>query len=221
MFILFQSFLNIGYTQLLSAVATFGLDVTRILGNLLEDVDETTNVIEYTGITDGLRKFIGLPNLQKDDIKITQVQRIRNDILKTKWNRVRREMFQPDNTETMFHGTSTESIVAIIREGFKLPSKSGMFGKGVYFACDESKSAQYSLQHGSYMLLACNVRIGRSLELESGCNTMTLAKLQQNGCDSVFAPGGTKNTGGVRRGEYVIYRPEQALPTHLVHFELK
>ena len=191
------------------------------LTDVLENLDDSRDLLEYNGITDGLRKFLGLPNLHQNDISITGVSRIKNDKLKMKWRQVRGEMFQPDTAETMFHGTSIASIAGIIRDGFNLPSNPGMFGKGIYFASDQSKSAQYSLQRGSYVLLGCNVRIGKSLTLKSGCKTMNLYELQRKGCDSVFAPGGTKKSGGVRRGEYVIYRPEQALPTHLVHFELK
>ena len=189
---------------------------------ILGRVNEMDRIINYSGTADGtVLNPIGLPYLCKNDIHITEVCKIHNDVLRPKWYSVQSEMFHPDRTQLLFHGTSIGSIVAIIQDGFKLPSKPGLFGSGIYFASDESKSAQFGLHRGSYMLLSCSVRIGKSLRLESGCMKMNLSELQSMGCDSVYVPGGTKRTGGVRRSEFVIYRPEQALPTHVLCFRLK
>ena len=43
-----------------------------------------------------------------------------------------------------FHGTSNEGVKGITENGFRLPdpSKDNMYGAGIYFATDSSKSAR-------------------------------------------------------------------------------
>jgi len=44
----------------------------------------------------------------------------------------------------LFHGTTPASAQRVILEGFQLPERSGMFGRGIYFAKDALKSANYA-----------------------------------------------------------------------------
>lgn len=44
----------------------------------------------------------------------------------------------------LFHGTVPSSAESIVRDGFQLPTWSGMFGRGIYFAKDPLKSVNYS-----------------------------------------------------------------------------
>merc|ERR1712048_171599 len=44
----------------------------------------------------------------------------------------------------LFHGTSMENALKIVKSGFQLPTKKGMFGRGVYFADTPLKSATFS-----------------------------------------------------------------------------
>jgi len=43
--------------------------------------------------------------------------------------------------------------------------------------------------------------------------------LLRKGTDSVFAPRGTRQTGGVENDEYIVYDPRQALVKYVVHYE--
>ena len=52
-------------------------------------------------------------------------------------------MFYPDFSALKFHGTDASAVEAIIKDGFKLPEQVGMFGKGIYFATDSSKSGKF------------------------------------------------------------------------------
>jgi len=45
----------------------------------------------------------------------------------------------------LFHGTTPEAARNIIKDGFKLPVRNGMFGRGLYFAKDPLKSVNYAL----------------------------------------------------------------------------
>ena len=53
-----------------------------------------------------------------------------------------------------FHGTSNDGVKGISRSGFRLPNPSNdnMYGAGIYFATDSSKSAReiYTKGQGSY-----------------------------------------------------------------------
>jgi len=44
----------------------------------------------------------------------------------------------------LFHGTSSDSVKGILRTGFLLPKRSGMFGRGIYFAECPLKSVQFA-----------------------------------------------------------------------------
>ena len=88
----------------------------------------------------------------------------------------------------------------------------GMYGQGIYFATDSSKSAQTIYTDGSNKLLLCDVLLGRSMTAEKGDSTLNGDYIRKRGFDSVYAPRGTKATGGVDNDEFVIYHPDQALP---------
>ena len=66
------------------------------------------------------------------------------------------------NQQLLFHGTGTEGVEGIPKNGFRLPawSEDNMFGQGVYFATDSSKSAQNLYTKGSNCLLLCDVLMG-------------------------------------------------------------
>lgn len=90
-----------------------------------------------------------------------------------------------------------------------------MYGQGIYFATDSSKSARDIYTKGSNKLLLCKVLLGRALELKTANNQMTGTKLKQQGYDSVFAPRGS----AVQNDEFVIFDPRQALVKYIIHFE--
>jgi len=54
-----------------------------------------------------------------------------------------RLMVASERCRHLFHGTQFESAHGIVCDGFRLPDKAGMFGKGVYFADCPLKSWRY------------------------------------------------------------------------------
>lgn len=97
----------------------------------------------------------------------------------------------------LFHGTSMENALKIAKSGFQIPTKKGMFGRGVYFADTPLKSANFApenlylidhvqrfakkgLQRGLYdmikgrrevgQMLLCDVYLGRTKTLRRACN---------------------------------------------------
>jgi len=45
------------------------------------------------------------------------------------------------------------------------------------------------------------------------------ASVRRKGFDSLFAPRGTRQSGGVENDEYVVYDPRQAIVKYVVHYE--
>ena len=124
-----------------------------------------------------------------------------------------------DHIAEKFHGTSNEGIEGITKEGFRIPHKAGMYGKGIYFATDSSKSAQQMYTKGSNKLLLCRVLLGKSFTVSKACDDMTDEKLRERRFDSVFAPRNTKASGGVLFDEFVIYDPGQAYPEYVISYD--
>jgi hypothetical protein len=90
----------------------------------------------------------------------------------------------------------------------------GMYGQGIYFATDSSKSAQKIYTQGSQKLLLCQVILGRSKEVHEADYSLDKKKLRSNKFDSVYAPRGS----AVKNDEFVIFDPDQALPQYIIHF---
>ena len=152
--------------------------------------------------------------------KINKIEKVTNTELKKKWLNAKKNLFDPEQSSHLkFHGTGDESIMGITEEGFRLP-KSGnpMYGLGVYFASDSSKSAQEIYTKGSNKLLLCEVLLGKSFCVPNAWNNASLKKLRKKQCDSIFAPRGTKGTGGVLYDEYIVFNPDQAFPKYIIHY---
>jgi len=106
---------------------------------------------------------------------------------------VKTKVFDPTRCDLKFYGTTAQACNDIIQSGFRLPiSKGQMFGPGIYFASESSKSAQELYTKGSNMLLVCEVLLGKVKTVDRACPQMTKTKLRGEGYDSLFAKRGTK-----------------------------
>ncbi|XP_013775656.1 uncharacterized protein LOC106460493 [Limulus polyphemus] len=140
--------------------------------------------------------------------------------LQKDWLETKLKMQDPTRNELKFHGTSAECVESIIKEGFQIPKpQNQMYGPGIYFASNSSKSAQTIYTKGSNTLLLCDVLLGKSWTVNTAQKDMTLQKLKKKGYDSLYAQRGTRKTGGVLNDEYVIYNPNQALPKYIILYE--
>lgn len=185
---------------------------------ILEIFPEGNNHIEYLKVEDMVTKYI-LPE-HNWVVKVKQIFIVQNANLRMAYLQCRAKLSDPNVEELKFHGTSDDAIENIIQEGFKLPSNPGMFGCGIYFATDSSKSGQARYTRGSNKLLLCEVALGKYRTLEKHCRDMDLKKLQSYGSyDSVFAPRGTKDKGGVLNDEFIVYQPTQAFPKYIIYYD--
>ena len=173
---------------------------------------------EYQKVEDQVMKFI--QPCHHWFPKITKIEKVTNLVLEKKFEVAKSKAFG-DYIDTKFHGTSNENLKKIIKNGFKMPdqnpvphTKRGMYGQGIYFATDSSKSAQNIYTQGSQKLLLCQVILGRSKEVHKVDYDLNKKTLRSKQFDSVYAPRGS----AVKNDEFVIFDPDQALPQYIIHF---
>lgn len=117
--------------------------------------------------------------------KVARVDRVKEDETKAE---------QIGKPTKLFHGTSVENALSIVKSGFKLPDQPGMFGRGVYFADCPLKSANFSKDDNTYslwrlfqdrksfgrkkygQLLLCDVYLGKSKTLRRAANQFNPAE---------------------------------------------
>jgi hypothetical protein len=109
--------------------------------------------------------------------------------------------------------------VNIIENGFKLPEKIGMFGKGIYFATDSSKSDNYAPKENNQdqTMLLCKIALGKVMTLTTACPFLTHDTVLKE-YDSVYAIRNSEATQGVKYDEYVIYHIDQILPLYIIKY---
>ncbi|KAK2702413.1 hypothetical protein QYM36_018975 [Artemia franciscana] len=154
--------------------------------------------------------------------EVTSAQEVFNANLLEAFHSCQANLFEPSNSREKFHGTNAESCKKIINNGFRLPgndAKQRMFGCGIYFATDSSKSAQQIYTKGSNILILCDVLLGKEMKVSTPQYAMNLGTIRSLGYDSLFAPRGTKNDGGVLFDEFVIYDPRQAYPRYVINYK--
>jgi hypothetical protein len=172
---------------------------------------------EYQMVNDKVVKFV-LP-MHNWFPKVTKIEKVTNLNLEKKFEAAKSKAFGV-HIDEKFHGTSDDGVKGITKDGFRMPdqnpppSKRGMYGQGIYFATDSSKSAQKIYTKGSQKLLLCQVILGKSKVVSKADPTLNKMKLRSERCDSVFAPRGS----AVKNDEFVIFDPDQALPQYIIHF---
>eukprot|EP00927_Polykrikos_kofoidii_P060495 TRINITY_DN55458_c0_g1_i1.p1 TRINITY_DN55458_c0_g1~~TRINITY_DN55458_c0_g1_i1.p1 ORF type:complete len:451 (+),score=69.65 TRINITY_DN55458_c0_g1_i1:81-1433(+) len=143
-----------------------------------------------------------------------------------------------EGVRSLFHGTQWESAKGIVCDGFRLPDKPGMFGKGIYYADCPLKSWRYCFPtklmsevmprltgHGG-LIFMCSVSLGKVREEKAaaphlvGYRKTLLAWFRGNrdAYDSVV--GLTEESGGALRvPEYVIFKTNQVQLAYLFEVE--
>jgi len=128
------------------------------------------------------------------------------------------------NVMELWHGTRVGNILSILAKGMYIPPSSAshctgrMFGNGVYFSDQSTKSLNYSYGYWSgkssnhcFMFLF-DVAMGKSYTPSSygGRN------LPKSGYDSTFAKAGQS---GVMNNEMIVYKTYQCCPKYLIEFK--
>jgi poly [ADP-ribose] polymerase len=124
----------------------------------------------------------------------------------------------------LWHGTRTENCLSILKAGLQVsPPRSAqitgkMFGNGIYFSDQSTKSLNYSQgfwsgknDNNPYMFLA-DVAMGKYYVPKGAYES-----LPKSGYDSTFAKA---NISGVINNEMVIYKTYQCNLTYLMEFSI-
>ncbi|XP_059475482.1 structural maintenance of chromosomes protein 5-like [Neocloeon triangulifer] len=163
---------------------------------------------------------------------IEKILKIHNKILWDRYVERREEILISHLIETidvnekyLFHGTSNENALNIVKNGFLVGKKPGMFGKGIYFANISSKSNQYSLnglepceKHNERMCQECirSLILGRVTLGKMFAATKASPHAPPEGFDSLY---GTPLKNFLRYPEYVVYHKDQVYPEFLIHYK--
>ncbi|XP_061590340.1 poly [ADP-ribose] polymerase tankyrase-1-like isoform X2 [Cololabis saira] len=164
---------------------------------------------------------------------IIKIQKVVNKKLRERYVHRQKEIADENhnhhNERMLFHGSPF--INAIIHKGFdeRHAYIGGMFGAGIYFAENSSKSNQYVYGIGGgtgcpthkdrscyvchRQMLFCRVTLGKSF-LQFSAMKMAHAP---PGHHSVI---GRPSVNGLAYAEYVIYRGEQAYPEYLITYQI-
>uniref|UniRef100_A0A3B3ZAA5 Poly [ADP-ribose] polymerase n=1 Tax=Periophthalmus magnuspinnatus TaxID=409849 RepID=A0A3B3ZAA5_9GOBI len=162
---------------------------------------------------------------------IIKIQKVVNKKLRERYAHRQKEIADENhnhhNERMLFH---SPFINAIIHKGFdeRHAYIGGMFGAGIYFAENSSKSNQYVYGIGGgtgcpthkdrscymcHQMLFCRVTLGKSF-LQFSAMKMAHAP---PGHHSVI---GRPSVNGLAYAEYVIYRGEQAYPEYLITYQI-
>jgi hypothetical protein len=178
---------------------------------------------EFMDVADKILKFI--QPMHNWFPSIVKIEKVFNLELEQKFEEAKASAFGT-HIGQKFHGTGAEGVKNIPINGFRLPGKPkpgqtpGMFGQGIYFATDSSKSSQDIYTKGSHKLLVCDVLIGNCKTVTSADHSLCQEKLRREHFDSVYAIRNSKSSGGVENDEFVIFDPRQAIVRYIVHYTM-
>jgi poly [ADP-ribose] polymerase len=127
------------------------------------------------------------------------------------------------NIQQLWHGTRVGNVLSILAKGMYIPPSSAshctgrMFGDGLYFSDQSTKSLNYAYGYWSgtksnhcFMFLF-DVIMGKSYTPSSYGG-----RLPKSGYDSTFAKAGES---GVMNNEMIVYNAAQCRPVYLVEFK--
>ena len=201
--------------------------------NALKQSDDTATIPldrstpEYQSIVDRVMKYI--QPMHNWYPKVTQITIVKNTKLEEKFLKACLNGYGR-YTDLKFHGTSITGVQGITKEGFRLPTSPGMYGKGIYLATDSSKSAQEIYTKGSKTLLLCDVFLGNGYQFQGSnerkkfCHNEQISPLpnygksflQKHKCDSIYAPRNSE----VKNDEFIVFNPDQVFPKYIISYEV-
>ncbi|XP_020907547.1 poly [ADP-ribose] polymerase tankyrase-2 [Exaiptasia diaphana] len=210
---------------------------TSLQGSVLQELTPVDK--DYSSVADEMQSTVvehrdsGASGGIFSSYTIGKIERVVNTKLWDKYVYRRREIADSNhnhsNERMLFHGSPF--INAIVQKGFdeRHAYIGGMFGAGIYFAENSSKSNQYVYGIGGgqgcpqhkdrscysceRQLLLCRVALGKPFYQFSA------VKMAHSppGHHSVI---GRPSSGGLSFAEYVIYRGEQAYPEYLITYKI-
>lgn len=203
-------------------------DVYHVQGDLEAEVDRKYRalgaqlaVVERNS-PDFLRvaKKILATQSQRHGFKL-KVNRILRACLPDERARFAREGQSVGNVQELFHGTKNSNMVGILTRGLLIAPKNApvsgyMFGKGIYFADQSTKSAQYALnytnnRHPSGYLFLADVALGR-------VKKELVPKYREEAPDRHHSVQGCKGLHLIHN-EFIVYKTSQCTLRYIAEIE--
>lgn len=198
---------------------------------ILNDSDKDKTILDFLGVTvehitdnktiDTIKRMMESGYSHK----LKRLFSIKDEVMDDKF---RQHLTTTSNHQQklFWHGSRTENILSILHKSLMIrPSnaqKQGdAFGKGNYFASQYRKSENYTSIRNSYWssgnddvayIFLFNVHIGRQHIVTYSDSSLSYDKIQQYGCDSVWA----KTGGGLMNDEYIVYKSVQSTVRYLL-----
>jgi len=190
--------------------------------------DTTISIVEDGAIIDRITKFFKQTANSvhaSSRLRPVRVYEVKHAKMEAGWQNDGAKM---TNIWELWHGTRVFNVLSILKNGLIVPKSGGsyhvtgrMFGDGLYFSDQSTKSLNYA-QGGTWdngprdnncFMFLFDVAMG-NYHVPSGSNS----QLHRYGYDSVFAKG---RESGVMNNEMIVYRLGQAVPRYLVEFSDK
>lgn len=139
---------------------------------------------------------------------------------------VNHERFNPYKVDSLelFHGSRNENILSIMQNGLKIKPASAvhtgsMFGGGIYFASQSTKSANYcwgfngGVASDENYLFVCEVATGKIKDYTSAQPHLSSAPHPYN------SVRGVKSPGGLIHDEYIVFNENQVKIKYIIEFK--
>lgn len=189
--------------------------------------DVTVDVVDDKKVIDHITKFFNKTRNSmhtSSNLKVKKVYAVKIAHMNTAFTEKGEKI---GNIMELWHGTRVENVLSILKGGLIIPKSSAghvtgrMFGDGVYFSDQSTKSLNYSQGywgHGSrdnncFMFLA-NVAMGKYY-VPSSSDSRLHEKVRKMGYDSTFAQA---HKSSVMNNEMIVYDLAQCNLTYLVEF---
>lgn len=198
---------------------SIGQGAKQRLNALGTDVDYLNDKNECNRITDYIEKSKA-DNHNGSEVWHYKVKNIFKIKIPNERQRYEQHGKNMGSKKELFHGSKNCNILSILKNGLIIPPVScptysgRMFDDGLYFACNSSKSLNYSIgfwggsvknRHNNSFLFLADVIMGKTFEAYSSCR-------RPQGYDSIHAKKGR----GLYNEEFIVFNLHQATLTYLV-----
>lgn len=127
------------------------------------------------------------------------------------------------NIKQLWHGTKDANLLSILKNGFVIPKRNSgiaitgrMFGDGIYFSDQSTKSLNYASGYwGGGRSARCFMLMNDVAMGKEYLPTRSMSGTCPSGYDSTFAQAGK---AGIMNNEMIVYRETQVNPQYLCEF---
>jgi len=165
------------------------------------------------------------------NFEIVSIHRVQNPTMWTQYfftrERIALENGGVSNERFLFHGTSSSTASVIIKEGFdvRVAALTGMFGAGIYFAENSSKSDLYTGSSVTKTLILCRATLGNQYVTLSSMTNLRRPPdgnglLTRKKYHSVVGDSQKYNpSASLKNREFIVYDNSQAYPEYIIEYK--